>query len=159
MADVVPVPDVRQPDSGERAEALAQGHRVGERLQGVALVGEAVDHGDRGVLGELLDLGLLERPDHQCREEAGEDERRVAVRLAARELELGCREEQRHPAELRDPDLECDARSGRGLVEDEADRPAGEDAELAATRALGLQLVGQVEQRLELLSCSSSRLA
>ena len=127
--------------------------------RGVALVGEAVDHGDRGVLGELLDLRLLERPDHQCREETGKDERRVAVRLAARELELGCGEEQGHPAELRDSDLESDARSGRGLVEDEADRPPGEDAELAATRALGLELVGQVEQRREALLRSSSPLA
>ena len=83
-----------------------------------------------GVLGELLDLRLVERADHQGRQEAREDERRVAVRLAACQLQLGRRQEERHAAQLRDPDLERDPRPRRRLVEDQPDRPAGQDAEL-----------------------------
>ena len=54
-------------------------HRVGERLQRVGRVGEPVDDRDRRVLGELVDLGLVERADHDRAQEAREDERRVAV--------------------------------------------------------------------------------
>ena len=152
VADVVAVADVREPDAREAAEALAQRHRVGERLERVRLVGQAVDDGDRGVLRELLDLGLLEGADHERGEEAREDERRVAVRLAARKLELGRGQEERHAAELRDADLERHACPRRRLVEDEPDRAARQDAELGTPRALGLQLVREVEERLQILT-------
>ena len=150
MADVVAVSDVRDSQARERAEALAQRHRVGERLERMREIRQPVDDGDGGVLGELLDFLLLERPDHERGQEAGEDERRVAVRLAASELELRGGEEQRHAAELRDPDLERDASSRRRLVEDQPDGAAGENAQLGPARALGLELVREVEERLEL---------
>ena len=35
----------------------------------MGLVGQAVDDRDGGVLGELVHLVLLERPDHERREE------------------------------------------------------------------------------------------
>ena len=104
------------------------------------------------MLGELLDFLLVERADHERREEPREDERRVPERLPAGELQLRRRQEERHAAELGDPDLEGDARPGRGLVEDETDRPAREDAKLRASRALGLQLVGELEQERELVT-------
>jgi hypothetical protein len=116
------------------------------------LVREAVDHGDRGVLGELLDLRLLVGADHERGQEAGENERGVAVGLSARQLELRRGQEERHPAQLRDPDLERDPRAGRGLVEDEADRAPRQQAELRPPRALGLQLVGEVEESRELVA-------
>jgi hypothetical protein len=55
----------------------------------VGEVGEAVDHWDRGVLGELLDLRLLVGADHERGEEAREDEGGVPVGLAPGELKLG----------------------------------------------------------------------
>ena len=100
------------------------------------------------MLGERLHLVLREGPDHQRREEAREDESGVAIRLATRELELRRRQEEGHPAELGDPDLECDARSRGRLVKDEPDRPAGEEPQLAAAQSLRLELVGEVEHRL-----------
>ena len=100
------------------------------------------------MLGELLDLVLLERPDHERGEEAREDERRVPIGLAAGELELGGGQEQRHAAELGDPDLECDSGARRGLVEDKPDRPPGQNPQLASACALRLELVGEIEQRL-----------
>ena len=51
------------------------------------------------------------------------------------------------------PDLERDARPCRRLVEDEADRSPGEDAQLRSAGPLGLELVGEVEQRPELVDC------
>ena len=103
------------------------------------------------MLRKGLHLFLLEGADHESREEPGEDDRRVPVRLAPGQLELSRRQEQRHSAQLGDPDLERHARAGRGLVEDQPDRPAGQDAELPTSRALGLELVGEIEQGRELV--------
>ena len=125
-------------------------HRVGERLQRVGEIREPVDHGDGGVLGELVHLGLVERPDQEGADEPREDECGIAIALAARELEVGGGEVERHPAELGDPDLERDAGAGGGLVEDHPERAAGKDAQLLAPRALLLQLVREVERELEL---------
>ncbi len=152
MADVVPVAEVREPDALEAAETLPNRHRVGQCLQRVGPVGQPVDHGHRCVPRELVHLRLLERADHDRAEEAGEDEGRVAVALAARELQVGGRQVERHPAELGDPHLEADARPRRRLVEDQADRSPGQDPQLLAARPLELELVGEVERRLELLA-------
>jgi len=43
------------------------------------------------VLGELVHLGLFERPDQEGADEAREDERRVAIALATCELKVGGR--------------------------------------------------------------------
>ena len=152
VEDVVPVAEVRDPDALEPAEALADRHRVGERLQRMGEVREPVDDRDRGVLGELVDLGLVERPDHDRAQEPREDERGVARRLAARELEVGGGDVQRHAAELGDPDLGAEPRARRRLAEDQPDRAARQDAELLAPGPLDLQLVGEVERE-----ASSSR--
>ena len=151
MADVVPVTEVREPDTGEPAEALADRHRVREGLERVCGVGETVDDRDRRVLGERVDLRLVERADEDRAQEAGEDDRGVARRLAACELQVGGGHIERHPAELGDPDLRADPRPRRRLPKDEADGATGEDAKLAPSSALDLQLVGQVERQRELV--------
>ena len=53
--------------------------------------------------------------------------------------------------QLGDPHLERHTRAGRGLVEDQPDRPAGQDAQFPATRPFGLELVGEIEQGCELV--------
>ena len=83
VADVVAVAEVADANAAELTEPLADRHRVRERLQRVRPVGEAVDHGDRGVLGELLDLLLRKGADEDRAHEAGEHERRVPAALAA----------------------------------------------------------------------------
>lgn len=83
---------------------------------------------------------------------AGENKCGVAVGLAARELELGGGQEERHSAELGDPHLEGDARASGGLVEDEPDRPSREKSKLGSPRPLGFQLVGEIEKGLELVT-------
>ena len=103
-------------------------------------------------LREGVDLGLVEGADQERADEAREDERRVAVALAAGELEVGGRKVERHTAELGDPDLEPDAGPGRRLVEDHPDRPPGQHPQLLAAEPLLLQLVRQVERDLELVA-------
>ena len=151
-ADVVPVPDVRDAEPVEPAETLAHGHQVGERLARMLLVREAVDHGDRGVLGELVHVGLREGSDHDRVQVARQDVGRVADRLAPPELEVGCREMERRAAELGHSDLERDARPGRRLLEDQPDGAAGEEVGRLALGARRLQLVGEVEDLLELIA-------
>ena len=152
MADVVAVAEVGDAHALEAAEPLADRHRVGERLQRMREIGEPVDDRDRGVLGERVDLGLVERADQERADEPREHERGVAVALAAGELQVGGGQVERHAAELRDPDLEADAGAGRRLVEDHPDRAAREHAQLLAPRPLLLQLVGEVERERELVA-------
>ena len=83
MADVVAVAEVADADTVELPEALADRHRVGERLQWMRRVREPVDDGDGCMLGELLDLSLRERPDQDRADEAREHERGVPAALAA----------------------------------------------------------------------------
>ena len=151
VADVVSVAEVRDADALERAEALPDRHRVGERLERMGRVGEPVDDRDRRVLRELVDLGLVERADRDRAQEAREDERGVAGRLAARELEVCRRDVERHPAELGDPDLRADPCPRRRLAEDEPDGATGQDPQLPPARALDLELVREVERRAELV--------
>ena len=139
------------------AEALTDRHRVGERLERVGRIGQAVDDRDRRVRRELLDLGLVERADHDRAEEPREHERGVAGRLAPRELEVGGGHVEGHAAELRDPDLRADPGARRRLAEDEADGAAGEDAQLLAPCPLDLQLVGEVEREEQLVAGSTPR--
>jgi hypothetical protein len=152
VADVVAVAEVGDPNALERAEAFADGHRVRERLQRVCRVGEPVDHGDARMFGELLDLGLCERPDQDCAHEAREHERRVPAALAAGELQVGRRYVHGHAAELGYSYLGADARARRRLVEDERDGAAREHAQLLTAGPLDLQLVSDVERQLQLLA-------
>ena len=100
-ADVVGVADVGQAQAAQvGAEALAQRQQVGERLARVMVVGEAVDHGHARELGELVDVGLRVRADHDRVEVAREHHRGVAHGLAAAELQLALRQVERVAAEL-----------------------------------------------------------
>ena len=115
-------------------------------------VGQAVDDGDGRVGRELLDIGLGERPDHDRVEVAREDDGRVLDRLAAPELQVAGREVEAGAAELVDPDLERDARSRRGLLEDHPERSAGEEVVLLARLLPTLEVVGQVEHLEQLVA-------
>ena len=102
--------------------------------------------------GELLDVVLVEGADHDPVDVAREHRRGVLERLAAAELEVAGGEVERVPAELGHPDLERDAGAGRGLLEDHRERAAGEEVVLLAPGLPLLEVVGEVEHRLELLA-------
>ena len=86
-------------------------------------VREPVDHRDRRMPGELLEIRLAVRAHDDGVEVAREDEGRVPDSLAASELELTCRQRDGGAAELRHTGREGDPRPGRGLVEDHPERP------------------------------------
>ena len=121
------VADPRDADAVERAEALADRHRVGERLARVLELGQRVDHRDRRGLGPRLELVVRERADRERVDVAREHLRRVLERLAARELHLARQQRDRRAAELRHRDRERDPRARRRLAEVEAERAAGEE--------------------------------
>ena len=103
------------------------------------------------MLGELLDVGLRERPDHDRVEVAREHVRRVLDRLAPTELEIARREIQAHAAELRDADLERDPGPGRRLLEDHSERAPGQEGVGLSPLVRLLQGAGEVERRHELV--------
>jgi hypothetical protein len=97
----------------------------------VVEVGQRVDHGDRAVLREPLDLGLGKRTDHDGVHVPRQNLRGVSDGLTAAHLHPGSaagRQRQRLSAELVDSDLERDAGACRLLGEDHRDRLAGEPA-------------------------------
>jgi hypothetical protein len=151
VADVVPVAEVGDTHALEAFEALPDRHHVRQRLAGVELVREAVDDRDVGVGGELVDVRLLERADHDSVQVAGEDAGRVLDRLAASELEVTGSEVETRPAEVRDADLEADARPRRGLLEDHPEGAPGEVVMVDPLLLAGLQPVGHVQQRREVV--------
>ena len=91
---------------------------------------EHVDHRDGGVGGELLEHRVRAGPHADRADVAGEHERGVAQRLAARELEVVGAQDHRMAPELDDAGLEGHPRPRRGLLEDQRDRPPLEHLEL-----------------------------
>ena len=84
--------------------------------------------------GQLLDGRLRERPDGQGVDVLADHPGEVGHALADAEADVLAVEEQRIAAELGDRRLEADAGPERGLVEDQAQGPAGEP--LRAARPL-----------------------
>jgi hypothetical protein len=78
---------------------------------------EHVEHGDRGVRGQLLEDRVVARAHADGVDMARENERRVAGRLVARELELVRPQDQRVACQLDDAGLERDPRARGRLLE------------------------------------------
>src|SRR5712692_6524548 len=108
-------------------------------------VRQSVDDRNGRVRGELLDVGLGERPDHDRVEIARQHDGCVLDRFAATQLEIARREIEPGTDELVDADLEGDPRSRRGVLEDHSQRPAGQEVMLLTRLLEALELVGEVE--------------
>ena len=108
--DVVAVAHIGDPQAVQVAEALAERQQIGQRLAGMVVARQPVDHRHLRPVGQLRDHLVRARPDHDRLHVAGQNARRVPHRLAARELELVAAQDQRRAAELGHPDLERDAR-------------------------------------------------
>ena len=81
-------------------------------------VGEGVDGGDGGEVGEFLDVGLSEGADDCAVDHAAEDAGGVAEGFAAAELGIAWAEVEDAAAEFLDTDFEADAGAGGGFGED-----------------------------------------
>ena len=142
---VVAVADPGQPPALEVAQPLAQRLHVGQRLARMVQVGQAVDHRRGGRGRQLLDVGVRVGADHDRVQVAAEHDAGVADRLAPAQLHLGGGQVDGAPAQLVHADLERHARARRRLLEDQPERPPGQQG-VGDPRALHrLQLVGQIE--------------
>ena len=155
-AHVVAVAEIGEAGPGKPAQLLANRHQVGERLAGMRVVREPVDHGDVGGLRQLLDVVLLEGADHDRVEVAGQDGAGVADRLAPAQLQVVGREVEAVAAELADSDLERDTSPCGGLLEDHPQRAAGEELVRLAGLLRFLERVGDVEHSLQLVGAPAA---
>jgi hypothetical protein len=114
----------------------------------MVVLGEHVDHGDRAVLGYLLDDRVRPGADRDRLDQAREHQRRVARRLAPRQLQLALAQHQRVAAQLDDAGLERHARARGRLVEHQRDAHA---LERARAQAVLLELDRALDQLTELL--------
>ena len=112
-------------------------------------LGEHVEDRDRALGGERLELRVGPGAHADRLHVAREDPRRVADRLAARELHLAGAQDQRMPAQLDDAGLVGEPRARARLLEQQRDDRALERARRARR---GLQLVRAVEQREQLVA-------
>src|SRR3712207_5997107 len=129
---------------------ISDGKEVGEGLAGVVGVGEAVYDGDLGGLGELLDLLVVEGPDHDGVYVAGEDAPGVRRGLPLADLYLLRQQVEGVAAELVHADLEGDAGAVGGLLEDHSQRPATQGTVGDARLLKRLYLCGLVEDEPDL---------
>ena len=102
LADVVAVADPG--DGSPPAGPAAPGWSSRRRAPGTgARVGETVDHRDRGVARQLLDVGMIEGADHDAVEVAREHARGVPDRLAPAELDVGAARKSASPPSWKAP--------------------------------------------------------
>src|SRR5450432_3995730 len=88
MRDVVAVADVGELDAVEIAEALFEGHEVGEGLAGVFAIAERIDDGDAGVFSNGGDRGVGEGAQDNDLDAAFEVQGYVAQALSCAEARL-----------------------------------------------------------------------
>ena len=115
------------------------------------LVGEAVPHGDAGVVSELLDLLLLEATVLDAVEHAAEDASGVGDGLLVAHLGAGGIKVGDAHAEVVGADLEGATRARGGLLEEKGDVLALEVTVRDAGALHVLEVDGEVEQVVDLL--------
>src|SRR3546814_2699451 len=142
---VVVVADPADGAAGQLPPPRLHGQEVGDRLAGVAEVGEQVDDRDAGSGGEALERGVVVHPTPEHGVVAGEDAADVVERLALRAADLFGAEGERMAAQLDHRHLAGGAGAQRRLLEVEADQAARQEV-----GALGVG--GEDQHPLELLS-------
>ncbi|MNZ19121.1 hypothetical protein D3C78_361450 [compost metagenome] len=143
---------------------LEEGLHVGQQLAGVQVVGQAVDYRHAGIGGELGEVAVGEGADHHRIDHPRHHLGAVGDRLAAAELGVARREEDRLAAELDHAGLEGNPGPGRGLLEDHAqyavlqgfveDSSITQVLQLAAAADQADQFVGRVIQHREKVTCA-----
>ena len=128
MADVVAVADVCELEAAQCAEFLFQGKEIGERLAGMKLVGERVDHGDAGVRRHFLEDTLMVNASDDALHPALEVARHVGDGLPCAERGGCLRVVQKNNGTTHtlDADVEGDPRAERGLLKNQRDELAVE---------------------------------
>jgi hypothetical protein len=146
VIDVVAVADERDDEAREPPEPLSHREHVGERLAGMLAERQAVDHGDVGLRGELLDDRVRAGPGDDRVDEPLEVAGDVVDGLAgAHDRVLS--QVGRVPAELVHTRLERDACPKARLLEEQRERPPDERRGRMAARlqVFVLQVRRQIE--------------
>jgi len=147
VEDVVPVADEGDDEPAEPPERLAQGEDVGQRLAGVLVEGEGVDHGDIGGRGQLHGDLVVPGPDDDPVNERLEVARDVGDRFADAPADIARGQLDGTAAELEHAGLERHPRPEAGPLEEHRQRPPDERRPLVAPRdgELGLEGGGRRE--------------
>ena len=124
---------------------LPDGEQVGQHLAGVAEVGQAVNHGNLGVLGQPLHLLLGEGADHNAVAVSVQHPGGVLNGLPPADLTLLAGEEQGVSPQLVHARLEGDAGAGGVLLKDHGQGLALEVVLVDVVLGLILQLVRCVQ--------------
>ena len=132
-------------------EVLLDGQDVGEHLGGMPLSGQAVPHGHAGLSSELLDVVLgkaaeLDAVIHATENAGGVLDGLLLAHLRRTRIEVGDAHAQIHAA-----DLEGAAGTSGGLLEKQNDVLALEIAVRNASALHVLEVLGELEQVLDLL--------
>ena len=130
---VVPIPDERQLEALQFAEALADGLHIGQRLAGVEQIAQGVDHRHGRPFGQPIDGLLPEHPGDDAVHPAVQVARHVLQRLAHADRRL---EKQRIAAQLFDGQLERQPRAQRGLLKQQRDGLARQRLRIIPRRPL-----------------------
>ena len=149
---VVAVADIDHFEVAEVAALmLLDCQQIRQDLARMQQVCQRIDDRDARPFRKLLHAVMAERADHDAVEVARQHARRILDRLAAAELQIAVREEQRLPAELVHARFKRNTRARRGLLENHAERLALEDVVLHARLLHGLELLGEREDLVELV--------
>ena len=146
VGHVVAVSDVGQLYAVQGALLLPDGEQIGERLARMAHIRQSVDDWNRRLSRPLFDRGVVIGSDHEPVQIAREHAGRVRDTFAATELNVGGRQEQRLPAELSDAGLEGDPGPRGRLLEQQAQRRAGQVLMGPATLPHRFQLARQPQE-------------
>lgn len=131
---VVAVADVGEGFSVEAAgaEVFFDGEEIGHGLAGVGVIGEAVDDGDGGELGEALEFIVLEDAGHDGVGHAGEDACDIGDGFAGAEADFGGGDVEGVSAHVVHGGFEGDAGAEGGFFEDAGEDFAGGDGVIAS---------------------------
>ena len=143
-ATLLPSPTQASFEPGELAEVLAQRVQVGQRLAGMRLVGQPVDDRAVGVAGDFLDRGVLLRADDDHVDHFAQHAGEVGDALALAEADVVA-EHDAAAAQVGDAGLEADPRPQRLLLEQQGQRPAGQERLAQALGVLRLEVFGDGE--------------
>ena len=132
------------------AELFAGGHDVGEHLRGMELVGQAVPHGNAGVLRKIFHDGLLEAAVLDAVKHAAENLRGVGEGFLLAHLGRAGIEERDAHAEITRADFKGAAGAGGGLLKEQNDLLVGEPLVLHTVVLQALELNGKVDEVVDL---------
>ena len=135
-------------DPGDRlpadvAQVLLDGEDIGQDLAGMGQIGEAVDDGHLGILGQRFHVRVCEGPDHDPVHVSVEHPGRIGNGLTTTQLDIARREKVRGATQLGDPDLERHAGTRRRLHENHGQRLAQQRLTIVGA---GAHTLGQIEQ-------------